>query len=232
MTIRPAGVADIATFETPGLVGSDLDKMFGPRHLRKPGTIDPWLDSMEPVQKIRSNNLIFNGFAAMMFSRLFNGGNTVDPYDLTAGGGNDASYFSFVITVTTTSEPAYNTESNIFAWPYDSTDNIGGTASNSARGVKFFDYGEVEDFLISEASDGREAISYRARFLYLPSEAVSNNLNSLAIWFRADGNAGGASSNGIAGRVRFKDSGGSPITINKTSNQTLFMQYTFTLVSV
>jgi hypothetical protein len=87
------------------------------------------------------------------------------------------------------------------------------------------------EVLVDVEPNGREGIFMRERWLYLPSQVVSNEIRCVGV-FWCENITDGNDERGRIGRVRMKDAGGNPVTLNKSSSQTLLIQYTFTLVSL
>jgi hypothetical protein len=84
----------------------------------------------------------------------------------------------------------------------------------------------------SEAlSSGRRSIYRTMKYLWLPSDFSSSNIRSAEWWTPSNWNTAYRNHNSAstwrsAGRIRFKDSCGNNITLNKTSNQALLFEYT------
>jgi hypothetical protein len=102
--------------------------------------------------------------------------------------------------------------------------------ANTTSGAKRF----IEDQVTAPTvwSDAnREAIFFRNRFLWLPSQGSSNSIRSIAIHSNHQPNSTSTGAVGRVGRVRLRDSAGLPTTLNKTSSNSLLVEYTFALVS-
>ena len=217
------GHFDVQSFETPGLTQEKLDDILGPRHTRGPGTIDSWLAGQEPVQKAVGGNLVFDHFAAIMFQKLFGGASTGIPFSQDS----TAAFLATINFEDVDAEPTYTeTAGGSFISPSSMNNLVATTAWK-----RFID-DDVEAHLITSDPDGREAINIRSRWLFLPLDFNDNDIRSLAAWWCADGDGTAAQYRHRVARIRLKDSGGSPIIINKTANQSLFVEYNFTLVSV
>ncbi len=229
MFIRPKGIAKVALYDTPGLSDADILKILGPRHKRRPGSVDKFLSSMDAIQEFKSGNLLNHMCPAFMFKAMMSGGSIPAPY---GNGPTTSSLFSLIILTTIASEPAYIDSSIVWSNPYELPGNIGGAASNSARGVKLFDINEIEDGLVYEDPNGKEAISYRSRWLFLPSEGVSSSIAGFSVYFSEYGSGTAGNYRGISGRLLFRDGNGTPIIVNKLSTRTMFLEYTITWTSV
>jgi len=229
MFIRPKGIARVALYDTPGFSEKDVSRILGPRDKRRPGSIDDFLSGMESIQEFKSENLLNDNCSAFFFKYMMSGGGIPSPYN---NGSTANSLFSLVILTTTNSEPSYTDSSNEWGDAYNLSGNIGGGSSNSSRGVKFFDIDSIEDGLVYEDSNGREAISYRSRWLFLPNQGVSSSIAGFSVYFSEDGDNNNSKYRGRSGRVLFRDGNGTPIIVNKLSTRTMFLEYTITWASV
>lgn len=97
--------------------------------------------------------------------------------------------------------------------------------------AKRFVQDDIEGPLIYSDTDGAEAVHLKERWLWLPSQAVSNRIRSVGI-FSCEINNTGNDDRSATARVRLKDASGFPITLNKSSSQVLLVQYTFTLFAL
>lgn len=223
------GHFDVRTFETPGLTEEGLSDLIGPREDRGPGAIDKLLDQWTPVQRSVGKNLIMDSFAAIvnywMFQASLSKLDITDPLDFNGAGG--MSPWSSIIWETTDTEPTYQEFASIFA----DINSTSGTVGGGSPGKRFIS-DDVEDHLISSDPDGREAINFRSRWLWLPGDFNSNNIRSIAAWFCQDGGQTYGTWRARVSRIRLKDSAGNPIIINKTANQSLFAEYNVTLITV
>lgn len=222
------GHFDVRTFDTPDLTPARLDELIGPRSERRPGSIDKLLEQWKPVQKAVGKNLIFDRTMAYFLYWVFQEGLTKidlpDPWDFSGGSG--WCPFSSITWETTDTEPTYTEAVSIYT---DIQNTTGRVASGCAK--RFID-DDVENHYIYSDPDGREAITFRSRWLWLPGDFSSNNIRSIAAWWCENGNYTGTDYRNRSSRIRLKDSGGSPIIINKTANQSLFAEYKVTLVTV
>lgn len=228
MFIRPKGIATVELFDTHGMSDQDVlnaIKKNADSGMKLPGDL---IGGKDPVKKIVSSNLLNHMFAGHLFQKLMSGPNMPNPYSAVSYD----SLLSLIILTTTSPEPTYIDSSNETGVPYSLTGNIGGAANNSARGVKLFDIDEIEDYLISEDPNGKESISYRARWLFLPSQGVSSDIHGFSIYYSQYGYSSEYASRGRSGRVLFRDGNGAPDVVNKTANQTMFLEYEVTWMSV
>lgn len=197
----------------------------------KEGRADELLAKLDPVLRLEQRNLNFDNFAPYSFSKNFSGaGNPDSPYESTAGG--TPGWLGFICLTTHDTEPTYQEQSSEDYYGY--IYNVSGTVQGAAGTAKRFEEDQIEQWTIWCEADGREQINFRNRFLFLPSHAISSSIKSLSIYFQsqADGYPGDYRNKGRSARIRFKDSGGNPITIAKTTNQVFLVEYTWSLVTV
>ena len=214
------GYFDVQTKDLGGLRDNDLLAMMSPD-----GKVTPELarlvDGLPTVQHARGKNLVSDNFAGATFKYVFSGGSINDPYN--QGNGILAS----ILIMNTDSEPGYTDQTDQYTTIHGLSGNVG-----SLPGKRFIE-DDVEAHLIITDSGGRESILFRSRWLYLAAEAVSNDIRSLGVYHCRYGGASLSSiERGRIARIRLKDSGGSPIIINKTASQVLLIEYRFTLVSI
>lgn len=131
-----------------------------------------------------------------------------------------------ILLASTDSEPTYQD-----GWQSGYVDiNEGENNVGSGSGKRFYD-DHTESELIT-ITPGKEELYMRERFLYTPSQAVSSNIRTISYWYGDNVDSTGDQDVGIFGSVRLKDSGGSPIVINKTAAQVLLVQVIFKLVTI
>lgn len=222
------GRFDIKTFDTPGLTSEKLEELLGPRNKRKPCAFDRLMKQWNVAQAVEGSNIVFDGFTAYSFHHAFQEGlskiGLTDPWD--TGSTGACAAFSTLAWETTDAEPTYQEHANY-------TGEARYTTGIVAQGAfKRFVEDDIEAFLISSDPYGRESISFRSRWLWLPSNFSSSNIRSLAAWYSWDADSGGYGARARMSRIRLKDSAGNPVILTKTSSQTLFAEYTVTLVSV
>lgn len=218
------GHFEIGAYHTPGLTDEILLAELGPVAQRKPGSVLDFLSQYEKVQEVKGHNLVQEIFAGCMFDGLFSGGAIPYAYGRLPDGG----VFGAINLSNRSTEPSYTGERE--GDSYVSIDSCSYSVGSGA-GKRFIN-DEIEPYLITEVSDGREALVYRARFLYLPAQAVSSVIRSITVWFRDQPTVTSSRYSAPVCRIRLKDSGGNPIEINKTASITLFVEYRFTIVSV
>lgn len=194
--------------------------------------ISPLLYSLEPRLELEQRNQLFDHFVPYLFYHggWSGAGAPVNPFYVSNGAGH--TYFGFVFPSTYTSEPTYTEYSGVPS-RYDLIHIMPGYVDGTA-GAKWFIRDQIDPWYVWSDPSGQERLYFRQRWLWLPSQAVSSNINSLDIYFidRADEVDGYDSYKSRSGRVRFKDNGGTPVTINKTSAQVLLLEYTWSILSV
>lgn len=214
-----SGFATAKVFDAPGLSDGYWKQLIAERKVLEA------LEDLPVAQEAGGKNLVFDNFAAYSYVQSFGGGDITDPYDFSTGSGRAA--LAFVTLQTLDAEPTY-TESTYEAVPIQSIGSMAGTNAS-----KRFINDDIEDELIRKPVDGRNAVEFRSRWLWLPSQAVSSDIRSFTVYFRENGpDTGAFHANGRMARIRLKDSGGSPVILSKTSSQVLLIEYLFTLVSI
>jgi hypothetical protein len=188
------------------------------------GEADALLRGLPLLGGYRARNLVFDNFAAFLFSQLMGGPDVTDPFDL---GGTAAAALGIVTLMTTASEPTYEElATGYYETMYTQAETAGG-------GGKRFVEDVIETTRIAVAGDGRESVECRSRWLFLPSEGVSSDIRSVGIHFAADADSvAGYVSRARICRVRIKDAAGRAVIINKTASQVLLIEYTLKLVTI
>lgn len=220
------GHFDLHLKDCRGLTDADFDRAI------KEGCIDDVLKDLPLERTVKTDNMIFSWLAAHLFSRLFQGGDVTNPWDY---GDSNAAYFAFILLMNSDSEPSYTEQ----WWRWDSyyqqymAEQDGTVDASSA--AKRFEEDQISDWIIWQDTDGREAIHFRNRWLYTPSQAISSDIRSLGIYAHTDGDDTWRDYYHFmarSGRVRLKDTGGNPIILSKNTNQVLLVEYTITMVSM
>lgn len=193
-----------------GLSGKELDRL-----LARLRTVQhaPW-----------HKNLVNDMMAAWLFQHTMSGGGIGFPYD---GGGVGGGGLANLILSQTDAEPGYQDSWNS---SYVNMHEGQDAANTSSGGKRFYD-DQVESHLIT-LTPAKEELYFRSRFLYTPSQGVSSNIRSIAYYYSDNADNTGDNDRGLFGRVRLKDSGGSPIVVNKTAAQVLLVQVIFKLVTI
>lgn len=219
------GHFEIGAYHTPGLTEETLLDALGPVAQREDGSVLDFLSQYEKTQEVKGHNLVQEIFAGCVFAALFgDAGGVPNAY----GRNEEGGVFGLINLSNRDAEPSYTGEREGDSYyPFNSVSySVGSGAS------KRFINDDVEPYLISEASDGQEAVTLRHRWLYLPSQAVSSVIRSLTVWFMDTPTDTGSNYSAPVCRIRLKDSAGNPIVINKTADITLFVEYRFTLITV
>lgn len=220
------GHFDLQLKDCQGFTDADFDQAV------EEGRIDDLLKGLPLEERLRTDNMIFSWMAAHLFQRLFSGGDVTDPWDY---GDSSTAYFAFILLMTTDSEPSYTEQWwrwNSYAEQY-MAEQAGTVEASTA--AKRFEEDQISDWVIWQDSDGREAVHFRNRWLYTPSQANSSTIRSLGIYAHTDGDDTYRDYYHFmarSGRVRLKDTGGNPVTLSKNSNQVLLVEYTITMVSM
>jgi hypothetical protein len=186
--------------------------------------LDRLLAMLPTVQHApETKNLITDNLPAWIFRHTMSGGAVSWPYtDGGVGGGGLCK----ILLASTDSEPTYQ---DAWASGYQNI-NEGENSVGSGAGKRFIeDHTESELITITPA---KEELYIRERFLFTPSQAVSNNIRTISYWYGDNADATGDQDIGIFGSVRLKDSGGSPIVLNKTAAQVLLVQVIYKLVTI
>jgi hypothetical protein len=196
------------------------------------GCINQLLTGFPVTQKCGGSNRIFDNAAGYMLDKLFSLGNCGWPYYISDGGG--PSIFNSICLATTDGDTTSYTED----WTTTNNDTtymhkVSGSA-NTSSGAKRFEEDQIENWTSWTDTDGREAIHFRNKWLYLPTQGTSTDIRSIVITFCTDGDSTGGYSLDWArtGRVRLKDENGNKIILVKNSNEILLVEYTFTLVAM
>jgi len=222
------GRFDLQLRGAKGLTDRDFEKA------QQDGYIMDLLNDLPLEKVLTTKNMIFHWLSVYLHYKLMQGGSPGSPWSKTDGG--PEAYFAFVLLMDTDGEPAYYGEN---AWYYDSYSyqsihSQPGTVDGSA-GAKRFEEDQISDWAIWEDTGGREAIYFRNRWLYTPTQANSSTIRSLGIYFFSNGDdtyRDYYEAIARGGRVRLKDTGGNPVTLSKNSNQVLLVEYTFSFVSM
>jgi len=216
------GRADLTLYDSPRFRDADFQRAI------REGTLDKLLGELPVAGRARGKNMIFSWFACYSFYGLMSAGDCTDPYDGNHGGNPPCCYFGTILLNTNTSVPTYQEFNNDYVGLHQPSY----TANSGSAGKRFaYDTIETPYYKSDPSGTGREDISARHRFLYLPSEGISSSINSLGILYTGNRDATGGISRASAARLRLKNPAGIPMTINKTGNQVLLVEYTFFLTT-
>lgn len=210
------GHFDVFVKESGGLCDEDFIAA------QREGRLSELLRSLPTSKKVSTDNLVFHDFAIMAMRQTMQHGfpNGAANMDRVAG-----CPLHHITVLNNASEPSYT---EWYAY-YGTIHNPSYSVNTGNAGKRFVGYSI--DLIVDKDPTGREAIFHRSRWLYLPSQIVSNEIRSIGVYWGEYINDGNEDKQSTA-RVRLKDSGGNPITLTKSSSQTLLVQYTFSLVSL
>ena len=198
----------------------------------KEGKLDHLLVDLPVTAKVQGSNRIFDSLSGHFFDKLFSLGNGPYPYY----NGNGASGLSSILLSTNDAETSSYTED--VGYINTTTARYHYIFPNAATGTvphKLFEEHQIEAWQIWADVSGREAIHFRNKFLYLPTEGVSNNIRSIAIWWMSDADNNGdlySVARARTGRIRLKDEAGNKIILTKSNKEILMVEYTFTWVAM
>lgn len=186
------------------------------------GSIGALLASLKTDFVHHQKNTVHDSFPTMMLRNVFGRfSNAWYPHD------RGAVPLCHITLQSKADEPVFYYHYGVYA----DYNNVEGSIGSGLSPSKNFITEDAEPPSIYSAPDGQEAVLCKNRFLWLPSQAVSSNIRSLGI-FSAETTVGTGEDRGATARVRLKDAGGTPITIDKSNSQVLAIQYTFILVSL
>jgi hypothetical protein len=194
---------------------------------KKNGCLKDLISGLNLENSVCVKNRIFDNLAGRLLDKLFSLSNCAWPYYY-EDGSNRTAALGFICMLTTDNEPTYTEDSTGSSW---NIHNVSGSANSSSGGKRF-----ISDQLFSYSiwvDSDREEVIFKNSFLYLPTQCVSDNIKSIGIYYRYDAtNSTSGMYTGRLGRVKIKDGSGIPQTLSKTINQVMFVEYTFSLVSV
>ena len=219
------GYFDVKTMDARGLRDEDFEQAI------KAGDIRSVLADLKVQRHCAGKNMLNDNFAGYVLDRLFSLPACATYYNEEADGAPSAS-LAFINLMTTDTEPVYtdaysyrNTGTNI----HNMQDSINTTSS-----AKRFEEDEIEAWRVWVPSDGREAIKFRNRVLWIPSEGVSSNIRTIGINYNENGDGVGGYNQalGRVGRIRLKDTAGNKVILTKNDREVLLVEYTFTYVTL
>ena len=192
-----------------------------------------------PLQKHcpreKNDNMIFDNYAEGMMRLCLSGPTPAHGYWDECWGDSNNAALSRIGLATTSSLPTYTEDfsSNHF-YSLQTTNHTPDSANTSSGGKRFIEDDITAPTIWSDTD--REAVHFRNRFLYLPSQGNSSSIRSISIHLNKDADqsltaSGSTKYSCKIGRVRLRDANGVLTTLNKTSSNSLIVEYTFTLVS-
>jgi hypothetical protein len=200
---------------------------------RRQGKLQELLDGLRTDAEYGTDNLLFD-FMVPWFGYWLFGGTAPNSW-IAFGSSSTATMFYGVCLLTLDSDPDYQNEwiRSGSGGDFTAISNVASSA-DSVSGGKMFVQNASESADIRSDPNGREAVYYRERWLFLPLEAVSSNIRSIGVYSGSSGTIVGTNSDFHirSGRVRIKDSGGNPVIISKANNQVLLVEYKASFVSI
>lgn len=186
----------------------------------KSGTILKFLKSLPVVQQAKTKNQIFHTLPAYLGNQVFG------MPDAWSGWNGDGSAGLGAMELTTiATEPTYTEFSNVYPtekYNFD-TSSVGETYTLWKRFIE----DQSEPHRIYVDPGGREGYYFRDRFLWLPSDGLMSNIRGARTIYDEDADNAGTSyrRHSRFSRTRFKDSGGNPITLEKSTSQSFLVEY-------
>jgi len=210
------GHFDLRLLETPGLT-PELVAAWRARGL------DPVREllSYEEAGRWQVDNLVFGVSPSYLYKQAWSGATAYGPLD------TRSALLKYLILTSTSAEVAYMGEETYSAGGAPPS-NVPDIVTSNA--YKEFINGCFVPQEIAADPTGRDAVYGTFKFLFYPGEATSNVIRSVTLWSIAYWS--GQNYRVRVGRVRIKDSGGSPVTLDKGATQSLFVQYTFTMPTI
>jgi hypothetical protein len=213
---------DCKLFDSGRLTDRDFE------HAIRERVIVDLLGDLPLVQKCHGKNLVGDQFPPFSFYNHMSG----------AGGGewevDGGTFLAYMALMNLDTEVSYTEGQNGSYWHASGNVRLDYSyrTPTDGTGMKRFEEDQIEQWTIWSDAGGREAINFRNRWLFLPTQAVASDIKSIGIFYSDNPTSfGDAFEYASIGRIRLKDSGGNPITINKTSHQVFLVEYTFRLVS-
>lgn len=221
------GMFDLKLFNNRGLKDRAFEKAI------QDGYIMDQLDDL-PIERHlpKQQNWIFDNFAAMMIQEAFSGPSAATNWYEIAADANGAA-LGFVALTYQDALPSYTEDYTYYAGynkNIHSTEKVQYPCNTGSCGKRFYEDQITAATIWSDTA--REAVHFRNRWLWTPSQGNANNIKSVAIHAHEDADATSAyACAGRIGRVRLRDSAGLTTTLVKSSSNSLLVEYTFTLVS-
>lgn len=178
-------------------------------------------------QRARTKNLVFHFFPAYIFDHLMNGPQGPWPWYTN---GTTSAFFTSMSLENLDTDPTYQ-ESVAGTYEGRYRSNI----VNTTDAAKRFIEDDADDPDIVADSTGRERVIFRSRLLWTPVEGISNAIRSIAVWWGRDADNNPMTyymEYGRNCRTRLYDSKGRKVTLNKTLEEILLVEYEFTLTAV
>lgn len=183
------------------------------------------LNSLHTVKRVEGCNQCNDMLAASLLCKVMNGPSIEDPYNTwNIGSGGLAS-----INIEDRDPELIYTE-----WVYCGGCNIHeiGYPVGTGNSGKRFVEDDISNHTIEAYQNNREELWFRSRWLYLPSQIVTNNIKSIGYFYCYYADRTTNYYRATYGRFRLKNENGIPITITKSSDQVLLVQMKLKFVTV
>jgi hypothetical protein len=199
----------------------------------------------ELLQEVRSKNQINDNFAAYTFRNMMQGGDISNPYDYNDIYGNRRrAAFAALLLQSHDNDVGYTEH----VWETDeipqfpnASDLRDATDASSKRFISDQIDTKTLISLDQQIDDGREGITYKGRWLYLPYQSIGGtngagaNVRSISVLFSAFENnyaSDSYASNASLSRTVLTNDEGEKINIRKTKYTTLLVEWAFTILNV
>jgi hypothetical protein len=193
------------------------------------GRLPALLASLPVAQEApKRHNLVFDRFPMQLLFGMFTGmPNTPNYWYQHVSSNIGSAILASICLLDLTTTPSYT------EWTTTTSVAPSGVPNsvNTTYGGKRFLEDHSEPHRIFKDPDGRNAIHLVERFLWLPSQGDLADINSVGAYWCTNGDIATGDQRGGVTRHRLKDSGGSPTTLQKNTNQSLLVEYEFIFVS-
>lgn len=230
------GHFDLQMLHTPKLTPRIIEQV------RREGgdpAVEEYLRCQPKDDEWHMDNIVYQTTPSWFYWALMNGNTPYGGMQTSSEGG--PQFLCAISLGRLSSEPTYTTDMES---PYiqltpgsAGVDRVAGTLGSKRFSTPATDASGciVDPVVLSDASL-REAIYIKSKWLFLPGECTDDQIRSIHVWWGSSWNyalnQGAARQMCRIARVRIKDSGGNPITINKIATKSLLVEYTFTMVSL
>ena len=221
------GRFDVSLFRSPGLG----DEVF--RRAAADGRVAALLRGLElELRCPRRKNLATDHIPSWVFDWIMSGGAVDTPYSragVNAGGLSSLHLSSY------DGDPTYTESSGEV---YTSHNGHPGIVGSSGKRFVDDDVEAIRLLVWEDAHENRfevfprESILFRSRWLYLPSQGISNDVRSIQYNYAHNSDSTGSSYRGNFGRIRLRNERGEKVIINKTADHVLFVELELELVTV